>query len=344
MSGTRPRSRWRSGATIKDVAAAAGVSPMTVSRVLNKEPVVTVATREKVLKAVRDLDYRPNFSARSLAKARSFFIGLLYDNPSAGYISEFLNGAVARGKADRYHLVLEHCQAGIQSVFAEANVDGVILLPPVCDDIKVINTVDRLGVPYVRIGPDCAPDKGLQILTDDREAAASMVRYLIGLGHREIGFIKGHPNQGASRAREAGFRDVMAEAGLPIREDNVVQGYFSYQSGLAAAEVLMSKTHRPTVIFASNDDMAAAAVAQAHRFGLKVPTDLSVVGFDDTEIASAVWPALTTMRQPIREMAEAAVDRLIAMINNVDAAESPPNSSFVCELVQRDSSGQPRRG
>lgn len=340
MSGSnKPRSRWRSGATIKDVAAAAGVSPMTVSRVLNKEPVVTLATREKVLKAVGDLDYRPNFSARSLAKARSFFIGLLYDNPSAGYISEFLNGAVARGKADRYHLVLEYCPSGLQSVFSDANVDGVILLPPVCDDINTIVAVERLGVPYVRISPDLAHEKGLQITIDDRAAAARMACYLIDLGHREIGFIKGHPNQGASREREAGFRAVMAEGGLPVREDFVVQGYFSYKSGLVAAEVILSKTDRPTAIFASNDDMAAATVAQAHRLGLEVPTDLTVVGFDDTEIASAVWPTLTTMRQPIREMAEAAVDQLIAMINNVDAAESPRNSSFVCELVQRDSSG-----
>ncbi len=340
MSRMRPRARWQSGATIKDVAEAAGVSPMTVSRVLNKEPVVKAPTREKVLKAVRELNYRPNFSARSLAKARSFFIGLLYDNPSAGYISEFLNGAVARGKADRYHLVLEHRGAETDDIFADANVDGVILLPPVCDDPSVLDAVERLNVPYVRISPDKSPETALRVGIEDQEAAAVMTRHLIALGHRQIGFIKGHPNQGASRDREQGFRRVIAEAGLTPREEAVVQGYFSYKSGLAAAETLLQLKERPTAIFASNDDMAAAVVAQARKHGLDVPSDLSVVGFDDTAIATTTWPALTTMRQPIREMAESAVGMLINAISDAEGEDAVRSQTLDCELMKRDSSAR----
>lgn len=351
MNKVKPRARWQSGATIKDVAQHAKVSPMTVSRVLNNEPVVKAATREKVMEAVKALNYRPNFSARSLAKARSFFIGLLYDNPSAGYISEFLNGAVIRCRADRYHLVLENCgpssddwDGEVEDVLTHANVDGVIVLPPVCDYPSVLKAVEKLGAPFVRIAPDTNQDATLSVRIDDRAAASQMTQYLLELGHTRIGFIKGHPNQGASREREAGFLDAMSEAGLTVPSEHMAQGYFSYKSGLTAAEALLGAQTPPTAIFASNDDMAAAVIAMARKFGLDVPEDLTVVGFDDTEMASTTWPALTTVHQPIREMAERAVDSLVRAISDESCAANKDDQHWVldCTIVTRDSSGPPK--
>lgn len=345
----KTRARWQSGTTIKDVATHAGVSPMTVSRVLNNEPVVKPATRSRVMEAVKELNYRPNFSARSLAKARSFFIGLLYDNPSAGYVSEFLDGAVRRCRADRYHMVLENCsEAGeeggdlITETLSQANVDGVIILPPVSNNPSVIQAVENLGLPFVRIAPDGEENDAPAVGINDYEAAYQMTRHLIELGHSQIGFIKGHPNQGSSHERYRGFTDAMAAAGLTVDRASVAQGYFDFRSGIEATEALLSGADRPTAIFASNDDMAAAAITMARKFDLEVPEDLSVVGFDDTPIAGTTWPALTTVRQPIAEMAEAAVGVLIRDLKGDTDAPVQKRWLLDCTIVERDSSAKPK--
>lgn len=346
----KTRARWQSGTTIKDVADHAGVSPMTVSRVLNNEPVVKPATRAKVMEAVKALNYRPNFSARSLAKARSFFIGLLYDNPSAGYVSEFLDGAVRRCRIDRYHMVLENCGSDIDGwdgkvdeVLAHANVDGVIILPPVSDDPAVIEAVEKLGVPYVKISPDGEEEGAASVGINDYDAAHQMTKYLAGLGHEKIGFIKGHPNQGASRERFEGYRTAMRERGLDIPREYVVQGFFDFNSGIEASEKLLRLADRPTAIFASNDDMAAATMAMARKYDLEIPTDLSVVGFDDTAVAATTWPALTTVRQPIAKMAEAAVGILVRKLTDDPEARGKDKNRWLldCTIVERDSSAPP---
>jgi LacI family transcriptional regulator len=178
---------------------------------------------------------------------------------------------------------------------------------------------------------------------DDFEAAYTMTRHLISLGHTDIGFIKGHPNQTASGKRLEGFLAGMDEAGLKVRPDWVVQGYFTYRSGLDAAENLLTGARRPTAIFASNDDMAAATVAVAHRMGLDVPRDLTVAGFDDTALATTVWPALTTVRQPIVEMARLALASLLEQIRRARAGLAPQPSQKVLPfaLVKRESTARP---
>lgn len=353
MARSRRRVSWQSGATIKDVAREAGVSSMTVSRVLNKVGSVRDETRERVMAAVKALDYKPNFSARSLAKARSFQLGLFYDNPSAGYISEFLTSAVRACREQRYHLVLENCGAteddwadAIENNLAEANYDGIIILPPVSDFTGVIDAIEARGIPFVRIAPTLESASAHSITINDEQAAQQMTAAMIAEGHTRIGFIKGHPDHGASEARLRGFMAAHEEAKLELDSELMVQGYFSYRSGLEGAESLLNLDARPTAIFASNDDMAAGALAAAHRFRMNVPEELSVVGFDDTPLARAVWPALTTMRQPIADMAESAVEVLIQSLSSqrTEADRVPPQHRVLpCELIERESLVPPAR-
>jgi LacI family transcriptional regulator len=301
-------------ANIHDVANRAGVSIKTVSRVLNREPNVTVKTRDRVLEAVSALSYRPNIFARSLASEKSFLIGVLFDNPSAGYVAGIQFGALAKCREEGYHLIVEVFNTGekdlgerVLTLVRESLLHGLVLTPPLCDSTAVLEALKAAGTRFVRIAPE-RPMAGVrEVRIDDAAAAFDMTRYLIGLGHRRIGFILGHPGHGAANQRFIGFRSALESAGIKLDPKLCVQGYFSYQSGMEAAERLLSLRKRPTAIFAANDDMAAAVLSTAHKYGLRTPEDLSVSGFDDTLIAQVVWPRLTTCRQPIAEMAAAAV-------------------------------------
>lgn len=341
--------RRAGGQTIVDVARRAGVSPMTVSRVVNGEDNVREATRERVLEAVRELGYSPNPAARSLATAQSIRIGLLYSNPSAAYLSEFLLGGLDQCSRSAVQLIVEKCdaedseQAAVDHMIT-AGVDGVILPPPLCDSVVILEGLARAGIPAVVVATGRPAATASAIRIDDQEAARAMTRHLIGLGHRRIGFVTGHPNQTASQLRRDGYEAALAEADLAFDPDLVVQGYFTYNSGLAAAERLLSLTAPPTAIFASNDDMAAAAVAVAHRRGLDVPGDLTVCGFDDTALATTLWPELTTIRQPVAEMSRRAVLLLLDAIRR--KTEGVPARAVIemmdFTLMHRQSDGAPR--
>jgi LacI family transcriptional regulator len=341
------------GTTIHDVARRAGVSPMTVSRVVNGEPNVRDATRAAVLAAVKDLRYAPNPAARSLAGAQSARIGLLYSNPSAAYLSEFLLGALDEGSRKSAHLLLEKCE--VSSAAAEraavrrlidGSVAGVILPPPVCESHVILSELKKAEIPTVAVATGRFRADASCVRINDFKAAYEMTRYLLSMGHRRIGFVKGHPNQTASGERWLGFETALREADCKPHAPSMEQGYFSYRSGLDAAEKLIATDPRPTAIFASNDDMAAAVVSVAHRRGLDVPRDLSVVGFDDSAIATTVWPELTTIRQPIASMAEAALDLLILEIRRRRDGEAgkPVDHLVAHELIVRESAAAPPRG
>src|ERR1700761_231643 len=301
------KSGRRSGSvvTIHDVARHAGVSPMTVSRVINGESNVREETRARVTASVAALRYAPNQAARSLASADATHIGILYSNPSAAYLSEFLLGSLEQSSLSGCQLVIEKSD-GVESEreaiqrLVKGGVDGVILPAPLCDSQESLKGVEEAHLPAVLVASG-RPAAGLSAVSiNDFEASRAMTRHLLGLGHRRIAFINGHPNQTASGQRFRGFIEGMTEAGLSVDTDQVAQGYFTYRSGLEAAEKLLT-AWKPTAIFASNDDMAAATMAVAHRRGLDVPADLTVAGFDDTPLATTVWPALTNVRKPIAE-------------------------------------------
>jgi LacI family transcriptional regulator len=341
----RQRRRTTQSATIRDVAALAGVSPMTVSRVINRETTVKSETKALVDAAIRDLNYAPNPAARSLAGSAPARIGLLYDNPSTGYLSEFLDGALDESSRTGAQVVIEKCAepelAGATLTrLLKTGVDGLILPPPLCESPQVLAEVLAAGAAAVAVAPGMVSTTMATIRIDNEAAAYELTEHLLALGHKRFGFIKGHPNQTVSQQRLDGFMTALKAAGVPQESVRVEQGYFTYRSGLDAAERLLAADERPTAIFACNDDMAAATAGVAHRLGLDVPGDLSIVGFDDTSIAANIWPALTTVHQPIAAMARAAVDLVLEEIRrHRDGGGEPRQLMHPHTLIVRDSSG-----
>jgi LacI family transcriptional regulator len=351
MSEPRGTRRQRNAPTISDVAARAGVSPMTVSRVINGESNVREETRTRVEAAIKALDYAPSSAARTLAGGEEIRIGLLHSNPSFNYLSQLLVGSLDQASRLNVQLIVEKCDDEAEERSAvehliRARLDGIILTPPLSESLPVLEAIHQRNIPVVAVATGRAPDWALSVSINDHAAAHEMTRHLASLGHRRIGFIKGNPRQTASDERLEGYREALSEAGLPDAPELIAQGLFTYRSGLDAAEQLLELADPPTAIFASNDDMAAAAVAIAHRRGLDVPGDLTVCGFDDTALATTIWPELTTIRQPVFEMSRTAVDLLVKEIrarrSQAETARKPHTQADF-ELIRRQSDAAPRR-
>lgn len=313
--------------TIDDVAELAGVSIKTVSRVVNREPNVREETREKVEKAIARLNYQPNKAARNLASHHSHLIGLIYDDPSyyeapsAGYVIRMQQGALSACYASNYELLIHPCQyrkrdigTEIKTLIERARPDGIVLAAPLSNMPKIVRAIEATGTPLVRLSPGTANGKQLSVVTNDREISAEMTRYLASLGHEQIAFITGHPSHKAVGNRYLGYRDGLEQSGLEFSERLVEAGDNSIGSGEECAVRLLERRNRPTAIFAANDDMAAGVIRIAERLGIKVPDELSVVGCDDSALARQVYPALTTINQPLAEMAERAAVALIASV------------------------------
>jgi LacI family transcriptional regulator len=340
-----PRRR-RNAVTMHEVAKHVGVSPMSVSRVLSGDANVTSDMRQRVQSAIKELGYSPNVAARNLAKASTVHIGLLYSNPSAAYLNELLVGVLEQSSHAGCQIVLEKCGARNERSVIEKllrdGVDGIILPPPLSDSKVALETLRNARIPFIAVATGRPDAEGLSVRINDFEAAAAMTRHLLSLGHRNIGFIVGAVNQTASAQRYAGFVAALHEAGLTVRPEWVKQGSFSYRSGLLAAEELFTAADHPSAIFASNDDMAAAAIAVAHRRQLDVPKDLTIVGFDDTPLATTIWPALTTVRQPVAAMARKAIELLLEEIRlrGLGRTLEPLQHVLNFSLVIRESSAK----
>lgn len=327
--------------TIKDVSREAGVSIKTVSRVLNNEKYVGAKTRAHVAEVVARLNFRPNVAARSLAGRRSYQIALICDNPSPYYVYEMQSGIRDRCEAAGVRMIAQPYDRGsdrlldeIESLVEATQIDGLILTPPVTDHPAVLELLARRGVRFVRVSPGSQFDVSPSTFIDNRAAAATMTRHLLALGHKRIGFIAGDPGFATSGQRTDGYRDALLDAGLAIDDALIRSGNYDFASGAREAEILLALPNAPTAIFAASDDMAAGVLTVAHRLGLRVPGDLSVAGFDDTALARYVWPPLTTIRQPTRDMAHAAADLLLG------SSEGPPERREIAhELVVRESTG-----
>jgi LacI family transcriptional regulator len=346
--------------TIYDVAARAGVSIKTVSRVMNKEPNVRPAMRDRVLQAAGELGYSPNLSARSLAGSRSFVIAVFVDaaltidhwrsERGADYLSRIQLGATLECREAGYHLLIElidhegpQVRQEVAALLAALKPDGVILTPPSSDNPVVLELLDKAGTAYVRLGPERAEGLGPRVHMDDVDAAREMTEHLIGLGHKRIGFIVGEPRYGASQARREGYLAAMQSHGLLVSEGLVRQGDFTFQSGVAEAKALLALPDRPTAIFASNDDMALGCVAAIAEAGLMTPGDVSVAGFDDSPSARFSRPQLTTVRQPVAEMSSVAAKLLITRAKANEPADRPQDILLPFELIHRASTAPPPR-
>ena len=334
--------------TITDVAREAGVSPMTVSRVINDDAKVRQSTREAVNRAIDNLGYLPNKAARSLASASQLQIGMLYDNPSSSYLSAMLLGVLEQARRSDTQIVVVECDDeadGMRCIrnMIKTGIDGILLSPPLADSPAVLELLRESGTHCVTIGTRRDEPNISSVSIDDFAAAKLMTEHIIGLGHRRIGFIKGSPDQLVTPLRLAGYREALSSAGIAYDAELVVDGRFSYRSGLAAAEQLLALPDRPTAIFASNDDMAAATVATAHRHHVDIPRDLTVCGFDDTLLATTIWPEITTIHQPITAMSQAAIDLLEKRIRAERLGQDDVRAEVTLDFrfVQRNSDAPP---
>jgi LacI family transcriptional regulator len=315
---------------------------MTVSRFIDGSRKVRNSARVKA--AIEELGYSPNAAARSLASAGAIKIGLLYGNPSATFTSEFLVDLLENTRRIGCQLIVEKCVSS-RSFRAAANklidegVDGVILPTPVCDSQALLGQFAEASIPTVAVGTGRKNAQGISLRIDNFRAAEEMTHYLLSLGHRDIGFILGHSRQIDSAQRYEGFVAALKSVGLRAPSRRVKQGQYTFQSGFNAAAQLLNGRDRPTAIFASNDDMAAGALAAAHRMKLEVPKDLSIVGFDDTPLASTIWPSLTTIRQPVDKLTRLALQLLVEDIRRRRSGKPSLQRQEVVKLtlVKRES-------
>ncbi len=331
--------------TINDVARLSGVSKKTVSRVINKSPLLGQATREKVEAVIAEIGYVPNPQARALALRRNFLIGLIHDNPNAQMVLGVQEGILDAIRDTEFALVVRPVDRhsptmldDIRRFIEQQRLYGVLLLPPISENDGLAEVCRDLGCTLVRMGSARLDDDNHLVASNDRHAVKEAVSWLTSLGHRRIGFIAGPEGFRSAHERELGFIDGLASAGLKRDPALSERGNYRFESGLAAGERLLSAEPRPTAIFSSNDEMAAGVLHAARAKGISVPEQLSIIGFDDTAIAAHIWPPLTTVRSPLLPMATAAAHKLI---DPGGASEQP--SLFLSDLVRRASVAPPER-
>ncbi|HEX6834111.1 MAG TPA: substrate-binding domain-containing protein, partial [Rudaea sp.] len=225
----------------------------------------------------------------------------------------------------------------VEDSVAQYRPDGLILVPPFADDLKLLRRLDELGVRYATISAKAKiGHERIGTILDERKAAAEMIAHVVALGHRRIAHITGPAPHGGRAWRLAGYRDGLRRAGIELDESLIVDGGFSFETGIAGARKLLDLRNPPTAVFAANDDSACGVMHEAFERGLQIPRDLSVFGFDDTPAARQVWPGLTTVKQPCRDMGRIAAEQLLAAIRDADAGELV---HVPYELIVRQSTG-----
>ena len=355
MTVSRRRAARKQVATIKDVAIEASVSPMTVSRVINRKGNVKQSTVDRIEEAIAKVDYRPNIGARRLSGGRTYQLLMIFNNPNVAWTAELLIGMMHACRNIGYHLVIQGVgdyegetigtslnYDEIASLIDRSRVDGVILPPPICFDRQVLDIVRENAVPCVRISGVPVRDINLRVGIDNFAGAYDMANYLVSLGHKNLAIIKGPDEYVASTLRYEGFASAIRDNGLELPNGNIRNGRFDVETGYSCARELLSLKDRPTAIFASNDEMAAGVLSAARETRIRVPEQLSVAGFDDAPIAHSVWPKLTTIRQPLRAMGEKSVELLESYIRQIHSESDEMVKSSVLldyELKVRNSTG-----
>lgn len=337
--------------TINDVAKHAGVSIKTVSRVMNNEPSVRKDTYDKVTEAIQILRYQPNAAARNLASARAYNIGYLYDNPNAYYVIDMQKGLLDACRKHGYELLIHPTDASeaglvqeVLSMVQHSRLAGLILTPPFSERPDIVEALEAQGVDFVRIISGSTPSPKLYncVLVDDFTAAFKITSHLLELGHTALAFLGGDPEHSSSGERLAGFQAALAKKGIPLNPDFIIEGTYSFESGVKRARELLSLPVRPTAIFACNDEIAAGALFSARLQHLNIPEQLSIIGFENSPFSRQTWPPLTTADQPNSLIARKAAELLFRQIKSGGKKATPqPVPVFIPELLLRDSCGAP---
>jgi LacI family transcriptional regulator len=331
--------------TINEVAEAAGVSKRTVSRVINRSDEVNAKTRARVEEVIRQLNFAPNRQARGLASRRSYLIGLVYDVPTL-FIADIQKGILDVCFDEGFELFVHACHIEDKSLVSEildfvsrTKVDGIIVQPPFSDITELSAGLHNLGCHYVQFSSELSTEPWKQVVTNYLTAITDMTNHLVNLGHTRFGFISGPKGNLSSKKRQESFVQALKQHRLKLPRTMVVEGAFTYESGERAAEKLLSRDDRPTAIFAANDEMAFGVMSVASKLGIRIPEDLSLVGFDGTPFSHFVTPSLSTIRRQPLKMAQLATQKLIARINEGRDAARAFETMVSPQFVPRDSTG-----
>jgi LacI family transcriptional regulator len=333
--------------TIEDIARQAGVSPSTVSRVLNGTKRVADDKRALVLAAVKQHQYRPNAMARGLVRGRSMMIGVLVQDIVSPFFAEMVLGieqglhrAAYRPMIATTHWAVEYQEDEAHSLrlLLERRVDGVIVIGGRIPDDE-LHTV-AAQVPMVILARRVEGLEARCICVDNHAGAYRATRYLIGLGHTRIAHIAGPADHPDATRRLAGYQLALVEAGLAVDQRLIVEGQFTEASGLTGVEELLGRGERFSAVFAANDQTAYGAMLGLFNHGYRIPTDMSLVGFDDQHISAYTLPPLTTVRQPVVEMGQAAAVAVLRLLDGVE----PLLPEFPTDLVIRKSAMRIRPG
>lgn len=317
----------RQSVTIRHVAAEAGVSLQTVSRVMNDEPNVRPEVQDRVRAAVAKLGYVPSLAARRLSGSRSYLLLALNDRDrtlegwrlglGSDWIDQMLLGGMQTCAEQNYRLIVElvdthaaHVERAVSAALDALRPDGVILTPPHSDNPAITGLLEARGMPFARIGSE-RDGAGFAIRMDECAAAAAATAHLADLGHQRVAYIAGDPEYLLSARRLEGYAQVVATRGLDSDPALVRQGDFGFASGERAMADLLALPERPTAILASSDQMALGALHVAHREGVEVPGDMSLVSFDDSPVVKFTVPPLTAIKQPVAAMAAQAATLLM---------------------------------
>lgn len=341
--GGRRRSNSTPKLTISDIARLANVSKKTVSRVINHSGLVKPATRDRILRIVDKHGYQPDPQARALALRRSYLVALISDQPNPQYVVDIQRGILEAMNGTAYQLVIRPCDRGsptlyddICEIITHQKFFGVILTPSISEDDGLIGRLRQIECPYVRVAAVSLDTPENMIETHDYVGAAEAARHIAALGHERIAHIHGPDTFLSAAERLRGFRVGLAEYGLKLDKRYLLTGGYTFESGMDCGKHLLELSEPPTAVFCGNDEMAVGVYQAARRAGLRIPEDLSIVGFDDSPIATRIWPTLTTVRLPIVHMGRIAAQLLISNLDRM-AMEPPSATSVMPSLLVRDS-------
>ena len=318
-----------------------------MSRVINDSPFVKEETRLRVHAIIREVGFEPDPQARGLAFRRSFLIGMIYDNPTPQYVVNMQQGILDAMRGSSYGLLVHPCErsnpsylADLRSFIERQKLFGVILTPSISEDERLVKVLREFDCPYVRVASVVLDKPGTMVVTHDADGAGEAADYLAELGHTRIAHISGPPSFRSAHERRRGFREALSRRGLKVQPSHDREGNYTFEGGIAIARELLALDPRPTAIFCGNDEMAAGVYKVAHELGFSIPRDLSVIGFDDSATAVQLWPPLTSVRLPVRDMGRLAADKLFGKQEKKRAGEGDV-TEVIPNLIARESTAAP---
>lgn len=326
--------------TIKDVAKKANVSIATVSRILNNKPGYSKKTKEKVLQVIEELGYHPNAVARGLINKRTHTIGVLFPALSSTLVTDLLSGIEKAASAQGSSVIVCHTESNGEktmkylNLLNEKRIDGIIFTSAPLKD-EYYQYIEKMKVPMVLLATESFNHLIPYVKVNDYHAAYTATQYLIQKGHTKIGMISGNKDDMISgKPRIDGFIQVLKDHNISLNEENIIYSEaFSFQDGVIGLKSLLSRNPEITAIFAASDEIAIGALSSAYQLGIKVPEELSIIGYDNLNLAEMSIPPLTTLGQPLVEMGEVAGNMLLKMLETGEMVESQIMNHKVIERM-----------